>query len=81
MKQDGKYIVFIPITKNKNGEYVNAESGEEMTKTQAQSMIRSYQNLMNQLLFSGEYLEKNKRKVKQVFIIKLMKIKSYLVMK
>ena len=67
LKQDGKYIVFIPITKNKNGEYVNAESGEEMTKTQAQSMIRSYQNLMNQLLFSGEYLEKNKEKLSSIY--------------
>ena len=67
LKQDGKYIVFIPITKNKNGEYVNAESGEEMTKTQAQSMIRSYQNLMNQLLFSGEYLEKNREKLSSIY--------------
>ena len=67
LKQDGKYIVFIPITKNKNGEYVNAESGEEMTKTQAQSMIRSYQNLMNQLLFSGEYLEKNKENLSSIY--------------
>ena len=67
LKQDDKYIVFIPITKNKNGEYVNAESGEEMTKTQAQSMIRSYQNLMNQLLFSGEYLEKNKEKLSSIY--------------
>ena len=67
LKQDGKYIVFIPITKNKNGEYVNAESGEEMTKTQTQSMIRSYQNLMNQLLFSGEYLEQNKEKLSSIY--------------
>ena len=60
LKSDGKYIVFIPITQNKKGEYVNTETYEQMTDSQAQRMIKSYQNLMAQFLFAGEYLEKNK---------------------
>ena len=60
LKVDGKYIVFIPLTKNKEGKYINTESNKEVTNSQAQVMIRSYQNLMSQFIFSGEYLEKNK---------------------
>ena len=60
LKSDGKYIVFIPISQNKKGEYVNTETNEQMTDSQAQRMIKSYQNLMAQFLFAGEYLENNK---------------------
>ncbi len=60
LKSDGKYIVFIPITQNKKGEYVNTETNEQMTDSQAQRMVKSYQNLMAQFLFAGEYLENNK---------------------
>ena len=60
LKSDGKYIVFIPLSKNKKGEYVNTETNEQMTDSQAQRMVKSYQNLMAQFLFAGEYLEKNK---------------------
>ena len=60
LKSDGKYIVFIPISQNKKGEYVNTETNEQMTDSQAQRMVKSYQNLMAQFLFAGEYLEKNK---------------------
>ncbi len=67
LKSDGKYIVFIPVTRGKNGEFVNTESNEEMTGTQAQRMIKSYQNLMNQFLFSGQYLEKNKEQLSTIY--------------
>ena len=60
LKSDGKYIVFIPLSKNKKGEYVNTETNEQMTDSQAQRMVKSYQNLMAQFLFAGEYLENNK---------------------
>ena len=64
---DGKYIVFIPVARKKNGVYTNTESGKELTETQAQSMIKAYQNLMNQLLFSGQYLKKHHKPLQNIY--------------
>ena len=67
LKSDGKYIVFIPITKNEEGKYISTESNQEITESQAQRMIKSYQDLMNQFLFSGEYLENHKEKLSNIY--------------
>ena len=67
MTSDGKYIVFIPVARKKNGAYTNTESGKELTETQAQSMIKAYQNLMNQLLFSGQYLKKHHKPLQNIY--------------
>ena len=67
LKSDGKYIVFIPITKNNDGKYINTESNEVITDSQAQRMIKSYQDLMQQFLFSGEYLETNKDRLTTIY--------------
>ena len=67
LKSDGKYIVFIPITKNNDGKYINTESNEVITDSQAQRIIKSYQDLMQQFLFSGEYLETNKDRLTAIY--------------
>ena len=67
LKSDGKYIVFIPLSRKEDGTYFNTETEEEISETKAQSMIRSYQNLMHQFLFSGEYLEKNGSKLTYIY--------------
>ena len=60
IKESGKYIVFIPLTPRNNGTYEDTETGEEITESRAQGMMKSYKNLMNQFLFAGEYLKENK---------------------
>ena len=46
IKINGKYIVFIPITKNEEGKYISTESNQEITESQAQRMIKSYQDFI-----------------------------------
>ena len=60
IKESGKYIVFIPLTPRNNGTYEDTETGEEITESRAQGMMKSYKNLMNQFLFAGNYLKENK---------------------
>ena len=67
LKEDGKYIVFIPITRNSRGKYINTETNDEMTLSQAQCMIKQYQDLMNQFLFSGQYLSNNKEQLFSIY--------------
>ena len=67
IKESGKYIVFIPLTPRNNGTYEDTETGEEITESRAQGMIKSYKNLMNQFLFAGEYLKENKEILANIY--------------
>lgn len=67
LKENGKYIVFIPLTPKKDGTYEDAETGSVITESRAQGMIKSYKNLMNQFLFAGEYLEENKEILTDIY--------------
>ena len=67
IKESGKYIVFIPLTPRNNGTYEDTETGEEITESRAQGMIKSYKNLMNQFLFAGEYLKENKEILTNIY--------------
>ena len=67
IKESGKYIVFIPLTPRNNGTYEDTETGEEITESRAQGMMKSYKNLMNQFLFAGEYLKENKEILTNIY--------------
>ena len=67
IKERGKYIVFIPLTPRNNGTYEDTETGEEITESKAQGMMKSYKNLMNQFLFAGEYLKENKEILTNIY--------------
>lgn len=69
LKEDGKYIVFIPLTPKKDGTYEDTETGSVITESRAQGMIKSYKNLMNQFLFAGDYLEENKEILTDIYNI------------
>ena len=67
IKESGKYIVFIPLTPRNNGTYEDTETGEEITESRAQGMMKSYKNLMNQFLFAGNYLKENKDMLTNIY--------------
>ena len=67
LKENGKYIVFIPLTPRSDGTYEDVETGDIITESRAQGMMRSYKNLMNQFLFAGEYLKENKEALTNIY--------------
>ena len=67
LKENGKYIVFIPLTPRNDGSYEDTETGDIITESRAQGMMRSYKNLMNQFLFAGEYLKENKETLTSIY--------------
>ncbi len=67
LKENGKYIVFIPLTPKKDGTYEDTETGSVIPESRAQGMIKSYKNLMNQFLFAGKYLEENKEILTDIY--------------
>ena len=67
LKENGKYIVFIPLTPRSDGTYEDTETGDIITESRAQGMMRSYKNLMNQFLFAGEYLKENKEILTNIY--------------
>lgn len=58
LKPNGKYIIFLPITKKDNEEYEDID-GNQVDKTTAEKIIKSYQTLMKQYLFSNEFFNAN----------------------
>ena len=67
LKENGKYIVFIPLTPRSDGTYEDVETGDIITESRAQGMMRSYKNLMNQFLFAGKYLKENKEILTNIY--------------
>ena len=67
LKENGKYIVFIPLTPRNDGTYEDVETGDIIPESRAQGMMRSYKNLMNQFLFAGEYLKENKEILTNIY--------------
>ena len=63
IKQNGKYIIFLPVTRKCEDEDGNAtyydEDGNEIKQFVAYQIIRDYQILFHQYLFSDEYLKDN----------------------
>jgi len=55
LRSDGKYIVFLPITKRGDREYED-EDGNKIDKSSADRIIKDYQTLIRQYIYSYEYL-------------------------
>ena len=55
LEKDSKYIVFLPVTKKNDGSYED-EFGNKVDKSTAERVIKDYQVLMRQYLFSYNYL-------------------------
>ena len=56
LMSNGKYIVFLPITKKEDGTYED-EDGNKVDKSDAERIIKDYQTLFKQYIFSYNYLE------------------------
>ena len=56
LKSNGKYIVFLPVTKKDDGTYED-QDGNIVGKETAEKIILSYKTLMKQYLFSAEYFK------------------------
>ncbi|MDO4963712.1 MAG: Helicase associated domain protein, partial [bacterium] len=66
LKSDGKYIVFLPITKKNDGTYED-EDGNQVDKSTAERVVKDYQALFNQYLFSYEYLNDSKNHIRYIY--------------
>ena len=59
LSKDGKYVVFLPIGRNKDGTYYNSEDGNKVSKQQAVAIMEDYMILIRQYLYSNEYMKTN----------------------
>ena len=66
LEQDSKYIVFLPVTKKNDGSYED-EFGNKVDKSTAERVIKDYQVLMRQYLFSHNYLTDENNRVKELY--------------
>lgn len=54
LENDGKYIIFLPVTRKQDGSFED-EDGNNISKTEASKVIKDYQLLMNQYLYSSDF--------------------------
>ena len=59
LKHDGKYIFFLPVTKN-NGVYED-EDGNKVDKSTAERMIKDYELLIKQYMFGYQFFNSNSK--------------------
>ncbi len=59
LSKDGKYVVFLPVGRKKEGSYYNKEDGSKISKQQAVQIINDYMILFRQYLYSNEYMKIN----------------------
>ena len=57
LSQDGKYVVFLPVGRKKDGTYYNSEDGSKVSKQQAVLIMEDYTILIRQHLYSNEYMK------------------------
>ena len=57
LSQDGKYVVFLPVGRKKDGTYYNSEDGSKISSQQAVLIMEDYTILIRQYLYSNEYME------------------------
>ena len=55
--QDGKYVVFLPVGRKKDGTYYNSEDGSKISRQQAVLIMEDYTILIRQYLYSNEYMK------------------------
>ena len=57
LSQDGKYVVFLPVGRKKDGTYYNSEDGSKISRQQAVLIMEDYTILIRQYLYSNEYMK------------------------
>ena len=57
LSKDGKYVVFLPVGRKKDGTYYNSEDGSKISRQQAVSIMEDYTILIKQYLYSNEYMK------------------------
>ena len=57
LSKDGKYVVFLPVGRKKDGSYYNSEDGSKISKQQAVQIMEEYTILFRQYLYSNEYMK------------------------
>ena len=67
LSKDGKYVVFLPVGRNKDGTYYSSEDGSKISRTQAVQIMEDYTILIRQYLYSNEYMKTNGEKLLSVY--------------
>ncbi len=67
LSKDGKYVVFLPVGRNKDGTYYNSEDGSKISRTQAVQIMEDYTILIRQYLYSNEYMKTNGEKLLSIY--------------
>ena len=67
LSPDGKYVVFLPVGRNKDGTYYNSEDGSKVSKQQAVQIMNDYMILIRQYLYSNEYMKVHDDKLLSIY--------------
>ncbi len=75
---DGKYVVFLPVGRKKDGTYYNSEDGSKISRQQAVLIMEDYTILIRQYLYSNEYMKTNGDKLLSIYnkIVKKQELSS-----
>ena len=67
LSKDGKYVVFLPVGRNKDGTYYNSEDGSKISRQQAVLIMEDYTILIRQYLYSNEYMKMHGDKLLSIY--------------
>ena len=66
IKEGKRYIVFLPISRKDNGTYEDID-GNIISNSKAEHIIKIYQNMMNQYMFTYKYAKENKEILNSIY--------------
>ena len=64
---DGKYVVFLPVGRKKDGTYYNSEDGSKISRQQAVAIMEDYTILIRQYLYSNEYMKIHSERLLSIY--------------
>ncbi len=67
LSPDGKYVVFLPVGRKKDGTYYNSEDGSKISRQQAVAIMEDYTILIRQYLYSNEYMNMHGDKLLSIY--------------
>ena len=67
LSPDGKYVVFLPVGRKKDGTYYNSEDGSKISRQQAVLIMEDYTILIRQYLYSNEYMKMHGDKLLSIY--------------
>ena len=67
LSPDGKYVVFLPVGRKKDGTYYNSEDGSKISRQQAVLIMEDYTILIRQYLYSNEYMKTNGERLLSIY--------------